>query len=72
MVLHHQPPPGAAEAEREAAKAPALLEHGADHAGGYLATRAAAENQGFERSRDEGRTRGLQLHEEEGTTADGA
>jgi hypothetical protein len=39
--------------------------------GGYLATRATAEDQGFERSRAEGRTRGLQLHEEEGTTADG-
>jgi hypothetical protein len=27
VVLHHQPPPGAAEAQREAAKAPALVEH---------------------------------------------
>jgi hypothetical protein len=34
MVLHHQPPPGAAEAERGAAKTSALVEHGADHAGG--------------------------------------
>jgi hypothetical protein len=59
MVLHHQPPPGGAEAEREAAQASALVEHGADHAGGYLATRAAVEHQGFERSRAEGRTRGL-------------
>jgi hypothetical protein len=65
MVLHHQPPPGAAEAERKAAKASALVEHGADDAGGYLTTRAATEDQGFERSRVEGRTRGLQLHEEE-------
>jgi hypothetical protein len=72
MVLHHQPPPGAAEAEWEAAKAPALVEYGANDAGGYSTTRAAAEDQGFERSRAEGRTRGLQLHEEEGTAADGA
>jgi hypothetical protein len=50
MVLHHQPPLGVAEAEREAAKASALMEHGADHAGGYSTTRAAAEDQGFERS----------------------
>jgi hypothetical protein len=72
MVLHHQPPPGAAEAEREVAKASALVEHGADDVGGYSTTRAAAEEQGFERSRAEGRTRGLQLHEEEGTAAAGA
>jgi hypothetical protein len=72
MVLHHQPPPGAAEAEQEAATASALVEHGADHVGGYSTTRAAAEGQGFERSRAEGRTRGLQLHEEEGTAVDGA
>jgi hypothetical protein len=38
MVLHHQPPPGAAEAKREAAEAPALVEYGADDAGGYPAT----------------------------------
>jgi hypothetical protein len=30
------------------------------------------QDQGFERSRAEGQTRGLQLHEEEGTTNDGA
>jgi hypothetical protein len=71
MVLHHQTPPGAAEAERETAKASALVEHGADDAGEYSTTRAAAVDQGFERSRAEGRTRGLQLHEEEGTTVDG-
>jgi hypothetical protein len=40
-------------------------------AGGYSTTRAAAEDQGFERSRAEGRTHGLQLHEEEGAAADG-
>jgi hypothetical protein len=72
MVLHHQPPPGAAEGEREADEASALMEHGADDARGYSTTRVAAEDQGFERSQAEGRTRGLQLHEEEGTTADGA
>jgi hypothetical protein len=48
-----------------------MVEHGADHAGGYSTTRAAVEDQGFERIWDEGRTRGLQLHEEEGTAADG-
>jgi hypothetical protein len=48
------------------------VEHRAHHVGGYPATRAAAEDQGFERSRAEGQTRGLQLYEEEGTTADGA
>jgi hypothetical protein len=54
MVLRHQPPPGAAEAEREAAKASALVEDGPDHAGGYSTTRATAEDQGFERSQPEG------------------
>jgi hypothetical protein len=48
------------------------VEHGADHAGGYSTTRVVVEDQGFERSRAEGRTCGLQLYEEEGTTADGA
>jgi hypothetical protein len=51
VVLHHQPPPGAAEAQREAAEAPALVELLADDAGGYSATRAAGKDQGFERSR---------------------
>jgi hypothetical protein len=51
MVLHHQPPPGATEAEREAAEASTLVEYGADDAGGYSTTRAPAEDQGFERSR---------------------
>jgi hypothetical protein len=37
VVLHHQSPPGAAEAEREAAEAPALVELRADDAGGYPA-----------------------------------
>jgi hypothetical protein len=44
MVLYHQPPPGVAEAKREAAKASALVEHGADDAGGYSTTRAAVED----------------------------
>jgi hypothetical protein len=61
MVLHHQPPPGAAEAEWEAA----------EDVGGNSTTRAPAEDQGFERSQAEGRTRGFQLHEEKGTTAEG-
>jgi hypothetical protein len=70
MVLHHQPPPGAAEAEREAAEASALVEYRANDAGGYSTTRVAAKDQGFERSRAEGQTRDFQLHEEEGTTVD--
>jgi hypothetical protein len=41
VVLHHQSPPGAAEAERELR---------ANDAGGYPATRAAGEDQGFERA----------------------
>jgi hypothetical protein len=69
MVLHHQSPPGAAEAERETAEAPALVELRADDAGGYPATQAAGEDQSLERSRAEGRACGLQLHEEEGAAA---
>jgi hypothetical protein len=46
VVLHHQPPPGAAEAQREAAEAPALVEYGANDAGGYPTTQAATEDQG--------------------------
>jgi hypothetical protein len=38
VVLHHQPPPGAVEAEREAAEAPAVVKLGANDAGGYPAT----------------------------------
>jgi hypothetical protein len=38
VVLHHQPPPGATEAHREAAEAPAQVEYGADDARGYPAT----------------------------------
>jgi hypothetical protein len=34
VVLHHEPPPKVAEAEREAAQAPPVVEHGADDAGG--------------------------------------
>jgi hypothetical protein len=48
------------------------VEHRADDAGGYLATRTAGEDQGFKRSRAEGRACGLQLHEEEGAAADGS
>jgi hypothetical protein len=48
------------------------VDYGADDAGGYPATRAAAVNQGFERSRGEGRTCDLQLYEEEGATTDGS
>jgi hypothetical protein len=48
-----------------------VVELGANDAGGYLATRAAGENQGLERSRTEGRTCGLQLHEAKGAAADG-
>jgi hypothetical protein len=40
VVLYHQPPPGAAEAEREAAEAPAVVEFGANNAGGYPAHEA--------------------------------
>jgi hypothetical protein len=54
VVLHHQPPPGAAEAERAAAEASALVEHGADDAEGYSTTQTAAEDQSFERSRAKG------------------
>jgi hypothetical protein len=50
MVLHHQPPLGAAEAEREATKASALVEHGADHAGGYSTTRVTAEDKALRES----------------------
>jgi hypothetical protein len=72
VVLHHQPPPGTAEAEREAAEASALVKHRVDDPGGYSTIRAAVEDQGFERSGAEGRTCGLQLHEEEGGAADGS
>jgi hypothetical protein len=34
VVLYHKPPPGAAEAEREAAEASDMVEHRADNAGG--------------------------------------
>jgi hypothetical protein len=47
VVLHHQPPPGVAEAL-------ALVEYRADDAGGSPATRTAGEDQGFEGSRAEG------------------
>jgi hypothetical protein len=44
MVLYHDPPPGAAEAKREAAEALAVVELGAHDAGGYPATRTAGED----------------------------
>jgi hypothetical protein len=47
------------------------VEHRADDARGYSTTQTAVEDQGFERSRADGRTRGLQLHEEEGAAVDG-
>jgi hypothetical protein len=34
VVLHHESPPRVAEAERQAAQAPPVVEHGADDAGG--------------------------------------
>jgi hypothetical protein len=44
VVLRDQPPPGAAEAKREATQAPTVVELEANDAGGYLATRAAGED----------------------------
>jgi hypothetical protein len=44
MVLYHEPPPGAAEAEREAAEAPIVVELGAHDAGGYPTTRTAGKD----------------------------
>jgi hypothetical protein len=38
MVLYHELPRGAAEAQREAAEASSAVEHGADDAGGYSTT----------------------------------
>jgi hypothetical protein len=54
VVLRDQPPPRAAEAKWELAQAPAVVELGANNAGGYPATGAAGEDQGAERSRAEG------------------
>jgi hypothetical protein len=48
------------------------VEYGADDARGYPATRTAGVDQGFEGSRAEGRTCGLQLYEEEGAATDGS
>jgi hypothetical protein len=72
MVLHQQPPFGTAEAEWALAKAQVVVEYRAHYAGGYLTTRAAEEDQGPSRGRTEGRTCGLQLHEEEGAAVDGS
>jgi hypothetical protein len=44
MVLHHEPPPEAAKAQREVAEASGVVEHQADDAGGYPTTQAVAEN----------------------------
>jgi hypothetical protein len=49
-----------------------VVEHGAHHAGGYSATPAAEEDQGLAGGRTEGRACGLQFHEEEDATLDGA
>jgi hypothetical protein len=38
VVLHQQPPSGAAEAEQKAAKAQTVLEHIANNARGYSTT----------------------------------
>jgi hypothetical protein len=46
------------------------VEHRADDAVEYPATRTADEDQGFKRSRAEGRACVLQLHEEEGAATD--
>jgi hypothetical protein len=54
VVLHHEPPPGAAEAKREAAQAPAVVELGADDARRSSVARAAGEGQGAERNRGSG------------------
>jgi hypothetical protein len=44
VVLYHQPPSGAVEAERAAAEAPAVVEFEANDAGGYPTTRTAGED----------------------------
>jgi hypothetical protein len=48
-----------------------MVEHRAHQARGYSTTRIAEEDQGPVRGRTKGRTRGLQLHEEEGAVIDG-
>jgi hypothetical protein len=70
VVLRHEPPPRLAEAEREAAQTSGLVEHGADDAGGDPAPRAVGTHQGAQRSRAEGRARGLQLYEAQGAATD--
>jgi hypothetical protein len=59
------------KAKREEAKASRLVEHRAHDAGGDPAPRAIGAHQGAERSRAEGRARGLQLHEAQGAATDG-
>jgi hypothetical protein len=48
-----------------------MVELGANNAGRYPVARTVGENQRVERSRAEGRTCGLQLHEAKGAAADG-
>jgi hypothetical protein len=68
----HEPPPGAAEAQREAAQASSVVELRADDAGGDPAARVVGADQSAEGSRAGGRARGLQLHEAQGAAADGS
>jgi hypothetical protein len=48
-----------------------VVELRSNNVGRYPVARAAGENQGVERSRAEGRTCGLQLHEVKGADANG-
>jgi hypothetical protein len=54
VVLYHKPPPGAAEAKREAAEASGMVKHRADDARGYSTTRVDDEDQGLEGGQAEG------------------
>jgi hypothetical protein len=60
VVLRHEPPPGATEAQREAAQAPSVVELGADDVRGTSVARVVGADQGAEGGRAEGRARGLQ------------
>jgi hypothetical protein len=66
-----EPPPGAAEAQREAAEAPSVVELRTDDARRAPAARVVGADQGAEGSWAEGRARGLQLHEAQGAATDG-
>jgi hypothetical protein len=72
VVLHHEPPSGYAKAEREAAQAPPMVEHGANNARRDPAARVVGADQGAEGSWAEGRAHGLQLHEAQGAATDGS